>query len=220
MKKQLFVSLIISTGIILNLQAQGLRNSHHDFSTAAWSGNHLCKPCHTPHHANNSGGAEPLWNHQLTAASFTLYSSPTLDAVPEQPGGKSKLCLSCHDGTVAYDNHSGITTGTRYVTFGNISTILRDDHPIAIRYDASLAAQDRHLYDPETTMSGLGGTISEDLLENGYLECTSCHDVHIGRNTQGCTGCHTVHGSGPNTGTLSLWITNLNSTLCLTCHKL
>ena len=28
--------------------------------------------------------------------------------------------------------------------------------------------------------------------------CTSCHDVHIARNTQGCSGCHSAHG-GPLT---------------------
>ncbi|NOY37457.1 MAG: cytochrome C [Chlorobi bacterium] len=205
---------------LTTLDAQGLRNSHHDFSGAAWSGNEFCKPCHTPHNAAPASLASPLWNHQLTTATFTLYSSATLDAVPQQPGGKSKLCLSCHDGTVAYDNHSGITSGTRYVTFGNITTDLKDDHPISFRYDAALATQDGHLYDPSTKMSGLGGTIEEDLLENGYMECTSCHDVHLSRNTQGCIGCHDIHGSGTYTETLSLWITNFNSTLCLTCHKL
>ena len=220
MNKILLLYSVFFACCVTTIHAQGLRNSHHDFSTAVWSDNQLCKPCHTPHQASASAGIQPLWNHQLTNASFTLYSSPTMDAVPQQPGGKSKMCLSCHDGTVAYDNHSGITAGTRYVTFGNITTNLGDDHPIAFLYDANLAAQDGHLYDPETTMSGLGGTILEDLLENGYLECTSCHDVHISRNTQGCIGCHTVHGSGPYTGTLSLWITNLNSTLCLTCHKM
>ena len=41
----------------------------------------------------------PLWNHEVTQAVYTTYTSPTLDAGNppgnlDQPGGVSKLCLS------------------------------------------------------------------------------------------------------------------------------
>jgi len=197
-----------------------IRNSHHDFSNASWSGNEICKVCHTPHNANMDVPDSPLWNHQTTTATYNLYSSATLNAIPGQPDGKSKLCLSCHDGTVAIDNHSGFTGGTHFTSWGNVSTDLRDDHPISFTYDATLATTDGNLYDPSTTMSGLGGTIEQDLLENGKLQCTSCHDVHVSRNTQGCIGCHNIHGGvGMITKTLSLRIPNDGSGLCLTCHK-
>ena len=199
---------------------QGLRDSHHDFSGASWSGNEYCKPCHTPHNANMEVQTSPLWNHQQTSAAFEMYTSLTLDGVSGQPIGKTKLCLSCHDGTVAVENHSGITDGTRFVGFGNVTTDLSNDHPISFIYDSALATADGELHDPSTTASGLGSTIEEDLLENGRLECTSCHDVHISRNTQGCIGCHQIHsGGGMITKTLSLWKSNDNSALCLTCHK-
>jgi hypothetical protein len=158
----------------------------------------------------------------LTTSSFTLYSSATLNAFPGQPDGKSKLCLSCHDGTVAVENHSGNTNGTWFVTFGNVGIDLTDDHPISFTYDAALAQADGQLYDPTTTLSGLGGTIEEDLLDNGKMECTSCHDVHISRNTQGCLGCHFVQVPGypvATTKTLSLWKSNDGSAFCLTCHQ-
>jgi hypothetical protein len=198
----------------------GIRHSHHDFSGASWSNFEMCLPCHTPHHANIEVSNSPLWNHQLSTSTYTLYSSSTLNAFPGQPDGKSKLCFSCHDGTVAIENHSGITTGNHFTTWGNVSTDLRDDHPISFLYDAALAQADGQLYDPATTLSGLGGTIEEDLLDNGRMECTSCHDVHISRNTQGCIGCHNIHGGGGMiTKTLSLWKSNDGSALCLTCHQ-
>jgi len=208
------IVLVLLSGI---LKGQGLMNSHHDFSGATWSGNEYCKPCHTPHNANMDVNNSPLWNHQVTSATFNIYSSNTLDANPGQPTGKSKLCLSCHDGTVAIDNHSGNTSGTIFAGFGSLSTDLGDEHPISINYDAALVAQDGELNDPTVTASGLGGTISEDLLENGKLECTSCHDVHLSRNSQGCIGCHDMHNG--TTTTLSLWKSNNGSALCLTCHK-
>ncbi len=204
----------------LNTYGQGLSNSHHDFTGAAWSGNEACKPCHTPHNANMEVPNSPLWNHQVTNASFQVYSSSTLNSFPSQPAGHSKLCFSCHDGTVAVENHSGNTDGTRYVSFGNLTTDLRDDHPISFEYSTTLATVDGGLHDPKITPSGLGGTIEEDLLENGYMQCTSCHDVHIGRNTQGCTGCHQVGGGGGmTTVSLSIWKSNQGSALCLTCHN-
>lgn len=199
--------------------SQGLKNSHHDFSGASWSGNEYCKPCHTPHNANMEVPGSPLWNHQVTEAIFQLYSSPTLNSIPGQPMGNSKLCLSCHDGTVAIDNHSGFTGGTYYVTFGNLTTNLSDDHPISFAYNDALASNDPGLYDPTSASSGLGGTIEEDLLQNGNLECTSCHDPHISRNTQGCVGCHQVINGNMVTISLSLRIPLEGSTLCLTCHN-
>ncbi|NOY60269.1 MAG: cytochrome C [Calditrichaeota bacterium] len=220
LKKNYSIYIFISY-LLFAVSALGdISNSHHDFSGASWSGNEMCKPCHTPHNANTEVPDSPLWNHEVTHASFTVYSSPTFDAIAGQPSGHSKLCLSCHDGTVAIDNYGGSTGGTKYAGFGNVGTDLSDDHPISFQYNSALATTDGNLYDPSTTTSGLGGTIAEDLLNNGRVECTSCHDVHISRNTQGCSGCHNMHGGGHGiTKTLSLRISNDNSALCLTCHR-
>ncbi len=210
----ILTSLLISLTLITF--GQGLLNSHHDFTGASWSGGEACKPCHTPHNAKMDVPDSPLWNHQVTTATFQVYTSSTLDGSPGQPNGHSKLCLSCHDGTVAIENHGYFTGGTTYVTWGNITTDLRDDHPISFEYTSALAAADGELFDPSTTPSGLGGTIEEDLLQAGYMQCTSCHDVHLSRNTQGCVGCHNM-GTG-QTKSLSLWKSNDGSALCLTCH--
>src|SRR4030042_3115682 len=54
--------------------------------------------CHTPHHA---GQAQPLWNKNIPEILYTTYQSSSLKAAIGQPNGASKLCLSCHDGTIA-----------------------------------------------------------------------------------------------------------------------
>lgn len=211
--------LIIQSILLLSSNLySGLELSHHDFSGASWSNGEMCLPCHTPHNANMEVANSTLWNHQVTSAIYQLYTSSTLNAFPGQPGGKSKLCLSCHDGTVAIDNHSGIITGTRFIGPGRVGPDLRMHHPISFEYNSSLATADGELFDPSTTLSGLGSTIEDDLLENGQLQCTSCHDVHITRNTQGCAGCHDVHGN-LYLQSLSLRISNDGSAFCLTCHN-
>ena len=75
----------------------------------------VCVFCHTPHNAISDASLinAPLWNHKLSSATYTLktpglYDSGTgvvgivnMSVTPTQPDGESKLCLSCHDGTVA-----------------------------------------------------------------------------------------------------------------------
>ncbi len=72
----------------------------------------VCVFCHTPHGANKDATAEakgqpPLWNRALPPSDgFIPYNSPNFDAkgtTPGKPKGVSLACLSCHDGTVAFD---------------------------------------------------------------------------------------------------------------------
>lgn len=207
---------------MLTTQAMAvITGSSHDFAAAvAWNGTgEICATCHTPH---NAGGAAtgPLWNHTETAAAFTVYTSPTgtLDQVAAQPGGASKLCLSCHDGTVALDSFGGNTGIVTPVFIGTVNatadlgTDLSNDHPISITYDNSAATGDIALHDPATKSADIGegvflkaGTIAENLIPTGNVECSSCHDVH---NT------NTVASS-----TKLLKISMTGSALCLTCHN-
>jgi predicted CXXCH cytochrome family protein len=200
MKKLGFVLLFLS---FVGMGFGQITGSAHDFSGAAWNATtELCIVCHTPHNANLTVTTAPLWNHSVTAvAAYTLYSSSTLNAVPGQPGNESRLCLSCHDGTVALENFGGFTTGTNMIAgSANVGTALNNDHPISFVYDAALATADGGLYNPATALSGLGGTINADMLFTGRMECASCHDVH-----------DDIHG-------MFLRVDNTGSALCLTCH--
>lgn len=186
------------------LGAQSIVGTDHDFSTDGWNTTgEICIVCHTPHNADVSVTNAPLWNHQVTVATFALYSGATLDATMSQPDGASKLCLSCHDGTIALDNFGGKTDGTPKITGDALlGTDLSNDHPVSFTYDAALATTDGGLYDPTTVNSGMGGTIDDDMLFGGELQCSSCHDVHNG------------------SGEAHLLVkANTGSGLCLTCHN-
>src|SRR5690242_3544948 len=64
----------------------------------------VCAYCHTPHHAITDGNDYlPLWSHKVTSTTFTPYASATIDASIDPTTmmeGPSKLCMSCHDGSV------------------------------------------------------------------------------------------------------------------------
>ena len=205
MKWHVLVLAVLCVGMALVFPLRGgIIGSAHDFSTANWNfSGEICITCHTPHNAVSDVEAGRLWNHQLTDATFVLYSSDSFDGSQTigQPTATSKLCLSCHDGTVALDNFGGFTGGTEF-NFLQIGPDLSTSHPISFTYDSALAVIDRELYDPKVHQSGLGGTIDSDLLYKGRLECTSCHDVH---NTAGAA--------------YLLVKSNAGSALCLTCHN-
>jgi len=213
------VSVVSVTTLIFSLftgsivQAGTIAGSSHDFSALGWGGGEICVACHTPHQSDTTVTA-PLWNHTNTTTNFTMYTSPSLDAISTgQPGGTSRLCLSCHDGTVALDSFGGAVGGTVMTGRAAVGTAgdLSDDHPISITYDTNLAATDGSLYDPATTITtiGLAGgktktdTIANIMLTTGTVQCSSCHDVH---NT------FTV-------GAPLLKISTAGSQLCLTCHN-
>jgi predicted CXXCH cytochrome family protein len=166
----------------------------------------LCIFCHTPHNADTSVTDAPLWNHAVTTQTYTLYNSPTLDATVGQPTGASRLCLSCHDGTVAVDSYGGMP-GTIFLAGPDAigADGLANDHPVSFQYTDALAAQDGELSSPSVAPSLIGSTIEQDLLFNDSLECASCHDVHRG------PAAAAVDDS-------LLVVTQQGSTLCLVCH--
>ncbi|KXS44347.1 MULTISPECIES: cytochrome c3 family protein [unclassified Candidatus Frackibacter] len=182
-----------------------------------------CAYCHVPHNSSSDG---PLWNRPLPSANaYTVYDSNTLDSSTTSISTQSLLCLSCHDGTIAVDSvlnkpadytqaseHKRMSTDTTNdscnschnnkdlgVTEAFLSQDLSNDHPVSFTYDSALATADGELRDPSAS-SGITGTIADDMLSNGKLECTSCHNVHDPQyepflikpntNSQLCTTCH------------------------------
>ena len=203
------------TMILVAVTAQSglaqIAGTAHDFSSESWAPttNRGCGVCHTTHQSIQVTSA-PLWNHETTVvAGYTLYDSPTFNggSTITDPGASSRLCLSCHDGTVALENFGGITSGTNYIDpsarIGGVAgNDMSTEHPISFDYTDALASSDGGLYPPTTTSSGLGSTIDNDMLFDSRMECASCHDVH---NRYGV-----MH---------LLKMSNVNSELCLTCHN-
>ena len=216
--KLLTGALLLFTASIVNAQVGaiaggGIDGSSHDARN--WFGNNsrqTCIFCHAPHNTSTQG---PLWSHASTTATYTLYASSTMTATPGQPGSISKLCLSCHDGTVAINNYAGGSGGLKF-SAGDTAYIgidLSNDHPVGITYNAASAASNGKLADPTTKSVTIGssvsksGTITAMMLVDGKVECTSCHDVHNRYTVQ------------TNSGRGLVKVNLAGSTLCLQCHN-
>lgn len=161
----------------------GISGTAHDFSgEAVWNpSGEICLPCHTPHGAvvDGAGDSMVLWNHAVTAESFTMYSAYAVDRGDRDadadvlPGSPSKLCLSCHDGVTAVDAF-GPTPGSTYVISGAaaIGVDLRGDHPIGIQYPADGTSGYNLKGDlPPVKLANWGG-------KTDRVECSTCHEPH------------------------------------------
>jgi predicted CXXCH cytochrome family protein len=200
----LMVVLAMTTSGVAPLQANSIVDSLHNLSISgpgvvkATSQAEICIFCHTPHNARSD--LQYLWNRQDPASAYTPYYSSTLRATVGQPTGTSRLCLSCHDGTIAPGAVLSQATVMPFTASlsgrsSNLGTYLADDHPISFDYNAAALMPDSQL----AVATSLPSTVRLDA--NGQMQCTACHNPH---NDQ--------YGK-------FLVMSNLQSGLCVGCHK-
>jgi predicted CXXCH cytochrome family protein len=192
--------------------AQTMVGEAHDFSGTGWADGEICKPCHTPHNAisDETGVAVGwLWNHTLTTAVYTMYDGNTADAGPDDGDAAfdklSRLCMSCHDGTVALDAFGG-EVGSVFITGDHlIGTDLRNDHPVG-----------RTAVYPEAGDSKFqAADANHKLGPNGELKLREMNIDGTLDYVVGCMSCHTPHYKGFDH---QLRMTNNSSAMCLSCH--
>ncbi len=221
----LFAASILVAGIAHAARISDIQNTKHNFSATvqpspdvnrvahATTESQICAFCHTPHGATKEPRA-PIWNRTLSSATYIPFNSGSLDATDlGQPGGKSKLCLSCHDGTLALgavnvlnrvelkkNNQTIPFTGTMPdgtipeglgATTGftrRLGVDLTNDHPISFTFDSAQAARDGELRDPSAVShiaERVPGVKPLIPIEDNKVECISCHDPHIRSDVPG-----------------------------------
>lgn len=177
----------------------------------------VCKFCHIPHSAVVP---RPLWGHAVTEV--PRYETPAVRVGPEQrqqapqPDGSSRLCLSCHDGTVALGDlgvnrkpipMAGLSRlGAERRSF--LGTDLSGSHPVSIVHPTSDPAPS----DGKRDMALVDRAAVEmdrevPLDQNGKIQCTTCHDPHEDENFRA--------GEVPH-----FWRKPTVTETCLTCHDL
>lgn len=207
-------------------QQSDIASTKHNLSTSgpgtvkATSQSQICVFCHTPHAANSSAPA-PLWNRDLSNATYTPYTSSSLDAEDifgalSQPGGSSKLCLSCHDGTMALGTVGVLNTQTNVSialsgTDGGkmpagpqgessgftrkLGVDLRNDHPISFTFNDTLAQADGELrrMDSEQRHPATTGTVI-GIRKSGFKPLLPLQPTGTaGAGQVQCTTCHDPH---------------------------
>lgn len=203
------VALLLAVAVPALGQSSSISGSRHDLSingqgpVNAVTEKQVCVFCHASHGAKP---AVPLWNHTLSESQYTPYNSSTFVQTPSQSvSQRSKLCLSCHDGTVAQMGQtvangliptSGVMPSTEMV--GKNSS-LSADHPFGFQMPAvddgelrlSLTAPPPTTTDPAVK------------LYSNAIECVTCHEPH-----------------DPSRDTAFQFMVrdNKNGAICVACH--
>jgi predicted CXXCH cytochrome family protein len=240
MKKTLLVLLLFATAVFAQTVAQhpeikGDVIGMHDLSPGSPSPMQgtrqgSCSYCHVPHSGN--GNLAPLWNQQLSKATYESYTSTTETnrANQQMPlGNDSALCLSCHDGTVAVGDT--VLYGQTPIRGGwnqgdNFGTHLQSSHPF------SLIKPLHDTINLTATLTTAGKTSDKTgavHLVKGTVECTSCHNPHVqsidklstnflvrdSSSGQMCLACHdpnrTKMGSKNQVNPLAGWTVSVHA---------
>ncbi len=214
-----FLGLVVACALAPRPASAVIAGTLHDLSASHPTGE-LCAPCHTPHHANST---LLLWNHFLSANSFSWSDTTETTGGTQLPGniktwsGSSKNCLSCHDGTVEIGKmyHPAVTFDvTKISGDAQIATATGDlagNHPVAVPYPYNQA---KNTYNATTT----GNIVPLTEYVAAPTKVKIFQDpAAAGPNNRGieCASCHDPHGTAFNP---FLRDDLVASALCLNCH--
>ncbi len=149
------------------------------FGCGACHSAHVKVPIETSHAKISEALVVPLWGRTITTETLSAYGAGTTtkqDIVPGSPTNESALCMSCHDGVTnsstaashKIDESAGADAAAKKA-LGYIDTNI--GHPISFTYSGAV---DTGNFNNVPITSGT----STAVLENGRMECTSCHDIH------------------------------------------
>ncbi len=206
----IFIKIVILIYISSFVAQADIRNTKHNLSVSgpgdikATSQTRICVFCHAPH-ATTEG--KPLWNRNMSDTEYNTYKSEYMDRTnypksnnlgrqANEPGSLSRLCLSCHDGTIAVGSvyalkgselGNALIEMSGLVASGKLSLgdmgFLGDNlslhHPVGIKYDSSITIPfNSGIKTIELRDTPSGPVKLYKYAGEQYIECSSCHDPH------------------------------------------
>lgn len=171
----------------------------------------ICIFCHTPRGSNSDYSGNFVWdsNTLITETTYVVYNDREKDENGETVNS-SKACLGCHDGVNAVNSIFKLESSASKDSSIHNDLEFDKGHPISIEYDdtkaslnplsGAIGSKTKGYQSVWTTPDGSQNI--ESLLKNNKIECSSCHDPHLGENS------------------LFLRVkSNEKSSLCLGCHS-
>ena len=172
----------------------------------------LCIWCHIPHDSLSGDTQPPKWQENIESDStFRVYGmeTNTSAAGSQEPDVMVRVCLTCHDGVNApnislYSEEAPTKFNINSLNISNEplpKDALVHSHPVGVNYAPFSKSGMKASLRPETyLLRGWSGAKSiKDLVSEGTVRCTSCHDPHTtnelflrtsNNGSRLCKGCH------------------------------
>ncbi len=221
-------------GVSAAAPGDGIVGTAHDFSGLGNPPTGLCTFCHTPHRAQTQ---DLLWNHQLSANTFSWDSVQTIAGTtyPTFQGdtyrGASAKCLSCHDGSVAVGELMWWNGGTPAAPLLNttitginqsatVTGSLGNSHPVAMPYPFNNTPSTYN-----TVTNGANLVVTDWVADPTVLGIQLYRDDGSGNITKGpavgqagieCSSCHDPH-NGPTVEDV-MFLRGTAFGICSKCH--
>lgn len=180
----------------------------------------VCVYCHASHGGPSwlASPRAPLFNRLRPNAAYRMpENSATRMLQDPSPAERSRLCLSCHDGSLGLDavtnrpnTYTGLPPANHHIDECEdchkggdpaggidwegvwIQPDMRKQHPFSVLYDPSLR--------PGAFRPAIGNDVGGLPLFSGKVECATCHEPHSEQNRY------------------FLRRSNVGNSLCLVCH--
>ncbi len=173
----------------------------------------LCIWCHIPHDSLSGDTQPPKWVPQtLENRTFDVYGIDSNSSAATGPDVMVRACLTCHDGINAPNISLFSEDAPQKFNLNTAMTSTNSDplqknsfvhsHPVGVGYQPLSETGSKASLRPESyILTGWSGAKTiRDLVSEGTVRCTSCHDPH-------------------STNEQFLRTSNSVSTLCKGCHN-
>jgi hypothetical protein len=228
------LGMVFPTMVMAGTPGAGLLGTDHDFASASsgFLGTQnvisksgatanatantvgLCSYCHTPHSAISTS---LLWNHKLSANTFTWDDAKTTGGTnyasltPTYKGPTVK-CLSCHDGTVAIGDvsiykqrlnsssqwNTAMVSGVKQIA--TVSGSMAGNHPVGMPYPFGQAANTYNSISTggdvlltEFVADPTASSAAKIKLYNDNGSGTISSGTNAGATGLECSSCHDPH---------------------------
>jgi hypothetical protein len=225
---KLFLALAGGAALMVAGSAMAqIAQTKHNLGTGntTWNGNigtgnaatdEICVFCHTPHGADTNAPA-PLWNRKLPTTTYKTYNqlgTSTLDGEVLAVGSVSLACLSCHDGSQAFNAVRNAPGSGGFMNDPSTATA-------GFQFDPTAGADNFKEFDTMPTSGGdailnlgnnlgLNQTNGDDLRDDHPVGIAYCGGgPNVATPAGACADADfTAPTSGTINGTLQFWVDN------------
>ena len=194
----------------------------HNLEAGNRGGNDSCAFCHTPQRA---ASVEPVWHRQPTEGAFETFDTYSVGGQVKVREGVSIACLSCHDGSQAFDVAPDYDLSTQSAQPVAGRSRIKREHPVGVVYGGFRRRLQRYPFESlqsEMIDGELRWWIDLEPIPNGLRDKSDIilYGRGEGADRQPFIECPTCHDPHANASTRFLRAPDVGSALCYGCHSI
>ena len=194
----------------------------HNLKAGSRGDSDVCTFCHTP---LRTASAEPVWHSGPKKSAFETFDTYSVTGRVKVREGVSMACLSCHDGSQAFDVAPDYNLSPEGLQPIGDAMRIKREHPVGVVYGGFRRRLQRYPFESlqsEMIDGELRWWIDLEPIPNGLRDKSDI--ILYGRGDGGArqpfVECPTCHDPHANADTRFLRAPDVGSALCYGCHSI